>query len=112
MRLERSYNSLHCAGNGAHFTLRALLLSAVQGFIQRHHQPISNEHDHEMDTLRQVTAHPIPYRTNSEIEAMTGKAVGKYSKESVEVEGQRRVNIYSCSSGICETVMGMDLYNS
>lgn len=61
-------NGLHCAGNDAHFTLRALLLLAARGFNQHQQQSIGSEHDKILDTSRRIATHPIPYRLDPEIE--------------------------------------------
>lgn len=54
--LDLPFHQLHCAGNDAHFTLRALLLLAVAGCTvqaqTRHHQRV--------ESLRQVATYPIP----------------------------------------------------
>lgn len=51
------FDRLHCAGNDAHFTLRALLLIAIAGCsIQEQIQ-----HHLKLDLLRQIATFPLPY---------------------------------------------------
>lgn len=62
------YNSLHCAGNDAHFTLRALLLLAARGYAKQ--QPDQDEDSETLAILQQIGTYPIPYRPDLEVEAM------------------------------------------
>ena len=66
--LECSYNSLHCAGNDANFTLRALLLLVARGYTKQ--QPDQDKDSEMLAILQQTGTIPIPYRPDLELEAM------------------------------------------
>lgn len=54
--LGSSFRELHCAGNDANFTLRALLLLAVAGCTAE----VQIQFQLQLDVLRQISTHPIP----------------------------------------------------
>jgi len=68
LSLGCSFNRLHCAGNDANFTLRALLLLAACGFSKQ-----QGEQQEDRDTLahlREISASPIPHWVDPEVQAL------------------------------------------
>lgn len=63
-----SFNRLHCAGNDANFTLKALLLLAARGYTDRWWE---REGDYDtLAILQQVSKCPIPHWVDPEVRAM------------------------------------------
>lgn len=68
LSLGCSFNRLHCAGNDANFTLRALLLLAAQGLTGP-----QRDQAEDYDTLaimRQISTCPIPHWVDPEVQAL------------------------------------------
>jgi hypothetical protein len=68
LSLRCSFNRLHCAGNDANFTLRALLLLAACGFSKQ-----QGEQEEDRDTLshlREISDSPIPHWVDPEVQAL------------------------------------------
>lgn len=68
--LECPFDKLHCAGNDAHFTLRALLLLVVKDCSKR----ADTENRGMVDTLERIAFNPIPFRADPEVAATKKKA--------------------------------------
>ncbi|KAF2016109.1 hypothetical protein BU24DRAFT_492267 [Aaosphaeria arxii CBS 175.79] len=68
LKLSCSFNRLHCAGNDANFTLRALLLLASEGFTRQ--QRFQTEDCDTLAILRQISHDPIPCWTDPEVAAL------------------------------------------
>jgi hypothetical protein len=68
LSLGCSFNRLHCAGNDANFTLRALLLLAVQGFTDQQRDQVG-DYD-TLGILQQISTCPIPHWVDPEVRAL------------------------------------------
>jgi hypothetical protein len=71
LALQCSFNRLHCAGNDANFTLRALLLLAVEGLTGQ--QEDQAENCNTLAILRQISTCPIPHWVDPEVQALEKK---------------------------------------
>jgi hypothetical protein len=70
LSLGCSFNRLHCAGNDANFTLRALLLLAAQGFTSQQQQRDQTGDYDTLSVLRQISTCPIPHWVDPEVQAL------------------------------------------
>lgn len=68
--LECPFDKLHCAGNDAHFTLRALLLLVVKDCRKRAY----TENGEMVGILERTALDPIPFRADPEVAAAKKKA--------------------------------------
>lgn len=68
LALRCPFNRLHCAGNDANFTLKALLLLVAEGFANQ--QQIEDQEHEMLAILRQISTSPIPDWVDPEVQAM------------------------------------------
>lgn len=88
------FNRLHCAGNDANFTLRALLLLAAQGLANQ-----QQSEDGESETLvilRQISTSPIPPWVDPEVQALANRErrrekSRKYQSKTWDKEKQNQI---------------------
>jgi hypothetical protein len=67
--LQCPFNNLHCAGNDAHFTLRASLLLAIRDPATK----IDTKHQNRMNILEEIAYAPIPNQVDPEVKARKRK---------------------------------------
>jgi len=68
LSLGCSFNRLHCAGNDANFTLRALLLLAARGHASQQRDQ-GGDYD-ALAILQQISTCPIPHWVDPEVQAL------------------------------------------
>lgn len=89
-KLGCPYDKLHCAGNDANFSLRALLLLLLKGYHRRRHEPIGKEDKKTLAILQQVVTQPVSNPTGAKIGTLKeqGDAMKRNLKHLPKIYGK------------------------